>query len=359
MLGNGIKLGTTIDKDDMTAKSAHSLSRFDAYRMRWKRRRLLWRSFRSRWQIKRVIDVTSTIDTDDVLLFATVRNEIERLPHFLNHYRTLGVSHFLIVDNVSDDGSKAFLEGQPDVSLWETYASYRKSRFGLDWITWLQIKHAHGHWCVTADADELLDYVGSDEMKLPELGAALEHAGQHAFGALLLDLYPKGQIGSENTDGDDPLSTLRWFDASQYRATRQRPMGNLWVQGGARERVFFSENPNQSPTLNKLPFVKWNRRFSYVNSTHSMLPPKLNFSYDGPGDNRPSGVLLHTKFLPSIVSKSETERQRAEHFATPSAFAGYYDKIAESPDMWDEASVKYEDPLQLQKMGLIGQNAKP
>ena len=107
MLGSGIKMGTTIDKDIMTPASAHSLSRFEAYRMRWKRRRLLWRSFRSRWQIRRVIDVTATIGADDVLLFATVRNEIERLPHFLNHYRALGVSHFLIVVHIQS--SKGFL----------------------------------------------------------------------------------------------------------------------------------------------------------------------------------------------------------------------------------------------------------
>ena len=287
------------------------------------------------------------------MLFSTVRNEIERISHFLEHYRKLGVSHFLIVDNGSDDGTADVLLAQPDVSLWKTSASYRKARFGLDWLNWLLYNFGHNHWCVTVDADEFLDYVGRTQITLPELGAALEAKRQSAFGALMLEPFPKGRIGSEED------ARLDWIDVGPYRASRQYPLGNLWVQGGVRERVFFADEPSRSPTLNKLPFVKWNRRYCYVNSTHSMLPPSLNFDYDGPGDERPNGVLVHTKFLPSIVSKSETERQRGEHFTTPSRFAEYYDKIAERPVLWDEKSVKYEGPEQLWKMCLIGPKAKP
>ena len=69
-------------------------------------------------------------------MFATIRNEFDRLDEFLEHYRTLGVRHFLVVDNGSDDGSTELLQAQPDVSLWVTHASYRQSRFGVDWLTW-------------------------------------------------------------------------------------------------------------------------------------------------------------------------------------------------------------------------------
>lgn len=40
-----------------------------------------------------------------ILLFSTLRNERVRLPYFLRYYRDLGVNHFLIVDNDSEDGS--------------------------------------------------------------------------------------------------------------------------------------------------------------------------------------------------------------------------------------------------------------
>ncbi|MEC7668014.1 MAG: glycosyltransferase family 2 protein, partial [Pseudomonadota bacterium] len=127
-----------------------------AYRMRWTRRRLLARAWRKRRQLTSVGDRTDAIAPDDILVFATLRNEAVRLPHFLSHYRALGVRHFLIVDNHSTDNTAAFLRDQPDVSLWTTADSYKKSRFGMDWLTWLMIRHGHGHWCLTVDADELL-----------------------------------------------------------------------------------------------------------------------------------------------------------------------------------------------------------
>lgn len=337
----------------MTASDTRPLTAWEAYRMRWKRRRLLWRALRSRWALQAVTVQTTRIRKSDVLLFATVRSEFERIAHFTDHYRQLGVSHFLIVDNDSDDGTLDYLKSQPDVSLWRTTASYRNARFGVDWLNWLLCKYGHNHWCVTVDADEYLDYVGSEKTDLAGLGEALEANQQNAFGAIMLEPYPRGPIGSNATD------SLKWIDTGPYRSCRQYPLGNLWVQGGVRERVFFADNPIQSPTLNKLPFVKWNRRFCYVNSTHSMLPPRLNFEYDGPGDQRPNGVLIHTKFTASIVSKSETEQQRGEHFTTPEKFTDYYAKIAQHPTLWTENSVEYTGPRQLEKIGIIGPEAKP
>lgn len=330
---------------------AKPLTWIEAYRMRWKRRRLLWRSLRSRRHLHTVQNRTDRIRKNDVLVFAVMRDEAERIPYFLNHYRDLGAAHFLIVDNGSSDNTRGLLEGQPDISLWMTDASYRSARFGLDWVSWLLMKYGHGHWCLTVDADELLVY-DADGHDLPHLALMLDQQGEVAMGALMLDLYPKGAIGAQDMS-TNPLSVLQWFDAGPFRATRQNPLQNLWVQGGARERVFFSDDPKRSPTLNKIPFVRWNRRFAYVNSTHSMLPPRMNLCYDGPGDPRPCGALLHTKFLPSIVSKSETEQQRAEHFTHPEKFGDYYAKIAEAPDLWHDQSQLYEGPEQLVRLGLM------
>ena len=53
----------------------------------------------------------------------------------MSHYRRLGVDHFLVIDNGSDDGSFEQLADQPDVSLWRTEARYRAARFGVDWLT--------------------------------------------------------------------------------------------------------------------------------------------------------------------------------------------------------------------------------
>jgi hypothetical protein len=52
--------------------------------------------------------------------------------------------------------SPAHLAEQPALSLWTTEESYKPARFGMDWLTWLMMRHGHGHWCPALDADPKL-----------------------------------------------------------------------------------------------------------------------------------------------------------------------------------------------------------
>ena len=284
-----------------------------SYRMRWKRRRLLRRSIRRRNELARL--KVRDIPKAGILVFSTMRNEMLRVEHWLDYYRALGVAHFLIVDNASNDGAAEYLAKQTDVSLWTTPNSYKDARFGVDWLTCLQIKFGAGRWCLTVDADELLVYPNCDARKLPELTAHLDRKGEDAFGALMLDLYPQGPLGeTQYVAGDDPLRTLSWFDAGPYRAKIHPVFGNLWIQGGVRDRVFFASQPDRSPTLNKTPLVKWRRAYAYVTSTHQILPRRLNDVFETGTSPRTTGALLHTKFLPNIAEKSREELDRKQHF---------------------------------------------
>ncbi|MGV6810940.1 MAG: glycosyltransferase family 2 protein [Brevirhabdus sp.] len=325
-----------------------------AYRMRWSRRRLLARAWRKRGQLKPLRDRTDRINPSDVLVFASVRNEALRLPWFLDHYRKLGVAHFLFVDNDSVDGTADLLASQDDVSLWHTTHSYKRSRFGMDWVMWLLFRHGHGHWCLTVDADELLVYPDHETRSLPELSADLEASGAEAMGAVMIDLYPKGRLGQQDYASDqDPVEALGWFDRDNYTTKYQPNLRNLLIRGGVRSRVFFGALPDRVPTLSKTPLVRWNRRFAYVSSTHSVLPTRLNAVRGAPAAHLPSGALLHTKFLPNIVEKSREEKHRQEHFANSGLFEDYYDSLVDGPDLWSEESIRYEGWRQLAKMGLI------
>jgi len=325
-----------------------------AYRLRWKRRRLLFRAFRKRRQLISVADRTDRIAADDILAAATVRNEIVRLPYFLEHYRNLGVNHFLFVDNDSNDGTRAFLADQPDVSLWTTRSSYKLSRFGIDWLTWLQFRHAHGHWCLVLDADEILIYPHHDTRPLRALVDWLEQNGRSSFGALMLDMYPKGPVKSRTyRAGENPFETLCWFDGGNYMIRKKPDFQNLWIQGGVRARMFFADRPRRAPTMGKTPLVKWHRRYAYVSSAHSLLPRRLNHVYDEDGGERTSGILLHTKFLHMVVEKSAEEKRRREHFANSDLYEDYYDALAGNPDLWCEASSRFISWRQLEAMGLM------
>ncbi|MHA6264337.1 glycosyltransferase family 2 protein [Arenibacterium sp. CAU 1754] len=291
---------------------------------------------------------------DSVVAVMVVHNELHRLPFFLDYHRGLGIRHFLVIDNASTDGTGAFLARQPDVSLWETPASYRAARFGLDWVTWLQMRYCHNRWCLMLDADELFVFAHCDSRSITDLTAWLDSQNRRFLGALMLDLYPKGPLGTqEMSPGEDPRKILCWFDNGPYRSQRQMPMQNLWVQGGARERIFFTDDPRRSPTLNKLPLMRWNRRFAFVNSCHSVLPSRFNFAYSGPGRDEPSAVLLHTKFIPDILDRTTEEKQRGQHFHHPDQFQTYYQDIARQPDLWFDGSVRLGGWRQLVDLGLM------
>ena len=325
-----------------------------AYRLRWKRRRYLFRAWRKSSQLRCVADRRAGLGRDAILAVMTVRNEMLRLPFFLDHHRRLGVDHFLIVDNASDDGTTAYLAAQPDVSLWSTAHSYRLSRFGVDWTTWLQNRYAHGHWCLTLDADELFIYPYWETRNLRALTGWLDGLGQRSLAAMMLDLYPEGALSAAvYAPGQDPTQVLGWFDAGNYGIKRQEPLGNLWIQGGVRARMFFADDPRRAPTLNKTPLVKWNRGFAYVNATHQLLPRALNRNFGADGAEVTSGILLHTKFLPNILAKSTEEKARQAHFNNSALYADYYDGLIADPQLWSAASHRYAGWRQLESLGLM------
>ncbi len=325
-----------------------------AYRLRWKRRRYLFRAWRKRGQLTCVANRTDAIGRHDVLAATTVRNEMLRLPFWLDHHRKLGVDHFLIVDNGSDDGTRDWLAGQPDVSLWTTQHSYRLSRFGVDWLTWVQMRFAHGHWCLTLDADEVFIYPYWETRDLRALTGWLDAQEQRSFAAMMLDMYPQGTLSdAPYRAGDDPTEVLAWFDGGNYGITRQEPLGNLWIQGGVRGRVFFGNDPRRAPTLNKTPLVKWRRSYAYVNSTHQILPPALNQTFGTCGEDHTSGVLLHTKFLHVVVEKSAEEKARREHFNNSALYEDYYEGLIANPRLWCARSHRYAGWEQLEALGLM------
>ncbi|MEO1640309.1 MAG: glycosyltransferase family 2 protein [Pseudomonadota bacterium] len=325
-----------------------------AYRLRWKRRRFLYRIWRKRREIGPVVDRTEAIRPDTILALSTVRNEMLRLPYFLEHYRKLGVGHFLFVDNGSDDGTAEYLADQADVSLWHTAHSYRLSRFGMDWLGWLQWQYGSGNWCLTVDADELLIYPDWQTRDLRALTEWLDAQGLPSFGALMIDLYPKGSTTAvAYQPQDDPTDVLCWFDPGPYRNQIHRYYGNLWVQDGVRDRVFFGKEPARAPTLNKTPLVRWHWRYAYVSSTHQILPARLHDVFDFERDSKPTGALLHTKFLPDVAARAAEEQARGEHFQNSGLYRDYYTALADGPDLWFPGAVRYTGADCLMAQGLM------
>ncbi|WIV50738.1 glycosyltransferase family 2 protein [Marivivens sp. LCG002] len=327
---------------------------WQSYRLRLQRKRWRIRALRKRRELEVVQDRTADITPSDILVFSTLRNELVRLPYFLEYYRKLGINHFLIVDNDSDDGSREYLQEQPDVSLWTTTASYKRARFGVDWLNWLQRKYAAGHWTLVVDPDEFFVYPFCDTRPIRALTDWLDASSIKSFGAMLLDMYPKGGINdTPYRMGQNPFEIASWFDAGNYLIEKNKRFGNLWIQGGPRTRVFFNDAPEKSPALNKVPLVKWDKRYTYVSSTHMLLPRGLNLVYDEWGGEKASGVLLHAKFLNTFAAKAQEELRRRQHFAGSMEYKAYAEGATDNPDLWCKWSEKYINWRQLEILGLM------
>ncbi|MCW1931288.1 glycosyltransferase family 2 protein [Pararhodobacter zhoushanensis] len=325
-----------------------------SYRLRLMRKRWQLRARLKRRELAPLADRTHQLRKTSILLFATLRNEKSRLAYFLTYYRALGVEHFLIVDNGSDDGSAEYLSAQPDVSVWRTTASYKASRFGMDWMNALLRRYAHGRWALVVDVDEFFLYPFCDTRPLRALTDWLDDAGLRSFGTLLLDVYPKGPVNAQPCiEGQNPLEIASWFDNANYAITRNHQYRNLWIQGGPRARGFFADTPKAAPALNKIPLVKWDRSYAYVSSTHMLLPRGLNLTYDTYGGEKASGCLLHAKFLATLTSKAREEMARGEHYADSREYKAYAEGLEDGTDLWTKWSERFINWRQLEIMGLM------
>ncbi|MCA0846489.1 glycosyltransferase family 2 protein [Salipiger thiooxidans] len=327
---------------------------WQSYRLRLQRKRWRLRALRKSRELLPVSDRTDRIRPSDLLVFCTQRNEGVRLPYFLRYYREMGVNHFIFVDNDSTDTSRDYLARQEDVSVWTTRGSYKRSRFGMDWINFLLRRHGHGHWTLTVDPDEFFLYPFCDTRPLRALTDWLDASSIKSFSAMLLDMYPKGRIDAQPYEaGQNPLEIAHWFDAGNYSIRRNHRYGNLWIQGGPRARMFFADRPERAPALNKVPLVRWDRRYAYVSSTHMLLPRGLNAVFDEWGGEKASGLLLHTKFLDTFTGKAEEELSRKQHYAGSTEYLAYAARLRDNPDLWCKWSEKYINWRQLEILGLM------
>ena len=322
-------------------------------------RRLLKKPHRNRalaeqhgQDLRRVHDRTGSLKADGLLAFVVCRNENVRLPYFLEYYRAQGVDHFFLIDNDSEDGTAAFVETQPDCSLWTTSASYKDSLFGVHWLNHLLGKYGTGHWCLTLDPDEFLIIPYGDTRDIKDATIFLDSQKKENLFSVMIDMYPEGAVDAAVYHrGQNPLEVAPWFDPTGYYQ-EQRPQCDWWIRGGVRRRVFFHDEPWNAPALNKTVLVKWKRHFVYVSSTHVLSPFRLNNPHFR-DTLAPTGCLLHFKYLALIKAKIEEEMQRRQHYAGSREYQRYHTMLSSHSHLWCEGSARFENWRQLVDLGLM------
>ncbi|WP_162914125.1 glycosyltransferase family 2 protein [Taklimakanibacter lacteus] len=267
---------------------------------------------KSKWAKQANRQVTDTplakIDTrrmqfarDEVLCVVGMRNELLRLPYFLEYHRKLGVDRFLCMDNGSDDGTTEYLLDQEDCHCFHTEGSHFANNIDPpNWSNAVLNAFCKGHWCVVIDGDELLVYPGSENVSLQQFCGFLGDDGADAMSASMIDMYADGPASDFTyRQGESFVETAPYFDP---KPGWLRPISGVFppiqMYGGVRERLFWRGRNSRPPCLTKVPLVKWRDGMRYLVAQHLINQAELS---------PVTGALLHFKFLTGFHLRTEVE----------------------------------------------------
>lgn len=284
------------------------------------------------------------LDVSDVPLVFLCHNDRKFLPSLVSHYRRLGVTRFICVDDQSTDGSRDYLSAQPDVDLWVSPVRYKEARRGKLWREGLFARYGSGRWYLNIDADEYLVYDDCFSRPIGELIRHLETVGLKRLAAPMVDLYPGGAVNAFVFDGSDarmPWEIADHFDGSGYVVTYMKRFMSL--AGGPRKRTFGAETE-----LMKYPLMFWDDRCSFGVSIHQPTPFEENFGPIG-------GALLHFKFFADYAEKTRDAVADGQYFDGAREYQRILDAADEQGglDFTGPVSKHYEGPQQLLEEGFM------
>ena len=259
---------------------------------------------------------------------STMRNEMFMLPHFLAHYREMGVQAFLIADNFSDDGTLDYLMAQPDVVTFSVDSDYRGSAYGVAWQQAILSNLRVGRWSLMADADELL--VVEAGVPLAATLAGLDDAD--AVRLFMLDMYPKGPLSDATFHQGGPLAEAGYCDRAPFRADwpGRGPFGDqpTWTSAlrhrlipGSRPELFVAQ---KVALLKYQPWMRLSAGLHYV------------------GDVRLAAqemIFAHFKYNAEFAGKVRAEVARGQHFNDAEEYRRYLALLQEGREVIFDADV--------------------
>lgn len=295
----------------------------------------------------------SAIKPSEGIVLCHVRDEAELLPHFLKHYREIGVERFAFVDNGSTDQTLPFLLDQSDCDVFQFNGSYKYSRSGMIWTNLLILTYMSAKWFFSADADEHAVYDGWPSIGLDEFANRMSLKGRSAVTALMVDMYSPGPVAKAHTEPSRSLlETCSFFDGDGYEIVlpenwREDDFLKLAACGGPMHRLF--GKTSKWGWLAKTPLIL--EPNIYFHDPHSVLPVALNFT--------PMEIaLLHFRFSASLIQKVSRVldyRQHAEQCIINYQNLGI--RIREDPEFsfLYPGSVKFQTPQQFIERSMIAQ----
>lgn len=274
---------------------------------------------------------------EGVPLLGILRNEMYFLPAFLAHYRRLGISQFILLNDGSDDGSTDYLKDQPDVTQLRSRRRYGdtvptpdnlpikpeigvvghgpETRILYIWRALLHARFAPGRWAVQVDLDEFVHL--PDGVTFPDLIARPELAEARQVLGVMLDVYPAdlAALAAQKAAPTLDLDAEWYFDGVPHLDMAAQPYPII-LHPGARARLYlrygaYTREPAIAPrklrklgsrlrttrlglripvynNLEKPVLLRWSDGDAYFNShktsvapTRHMLLPVVHYRFTG------------------------------------------------------------------------------
>ena len=266
------------------------------------------------WTLKRTTAWPPEARAESMVLVSCVKNE-PNLLEWYEHYKRLGVTQFLIVDDHSDvpvERSLPFAE----VVVWRPIAgSFRHAK--VFWLEVLLSLYCEGLWCLTVDSDEYLSLPdmrssnGRGSEQQTALDAVTRWADNHSvtyFPGVLLDMFPE--------ETEEAVSTRDWSTYVNYqfrpsRLSRHYMNHNTarWSYGRFSEwahKIDIRYRLNQTvDSLRKFPLFRYERGVHLNQGFHDLSIDGVKREPDELGrmDLLP---LLHYKLYHMVTSEAGT-----------------------------------------------------
>lgn len=271
------------------------------------------------------VDKLARVNAAQVAVVACLRNEAFMLPHFLAHYRKLGVEGFLIADNGSDDGTLELLIDQPDVALFSVDTEYSHSHYGVAWQQALLGNFRTNRWSLVADADELLFWRTDLGGSLPDLVESDAFRGADAAQLYMLDMYPQGLLADADFTSGDPFAEAGFCDSAPFLAVSggMGPYTNAPVITSALRHRLLPGSRAELFVAQKTALLKYRPWMRFSAGLHSVAEVQLA--------TRPL-FFAHFKYNAAFRAKALAEVSRRQHFNNAEEYRKYLELVSEGRD---------------------------
>lgn len=339
------------------------------------------------WTMDNVGDLIETVsrpvDPDRLSVFSIFRDERAFCPAFFAHYRSLGVEQFVIVDDGSQDGTREWLDAQPDAVVLRMKLGFgieipiridgrrKTERAGTYYKIALPNHFFDGQYVTYADADEFL-LLPPGVKSLHEVVARLRAEGAGSAVANVVEFFPADAAGLQGAlpsslDGliaaypwfePEPLVTLGGAEGKRVQGesktarlfahysvepkVRRRGLHRLWMPAREKKAQQF-----QKSARHKTPVVLRDDDNHLVDSHNANHPPSQTVLL----------TLAHFVFTAEFadkIARAVAWKAHASGAAKYRYYAELLNRVRDVPEGFlGPNSVRFEGPDQLVAAGLM------